>query len=199
MKEKSVTARKRERAAIRRDMTAQLERLGKNTPCNKDLVEQYLDSRERYLDAKREYERGREAGLPPSELTEESGAMNREAENMERFHGILGVGPRSDRRAGLEEEIRTQLAAKGMKGPVFEDRIDQFLALWDAFQEANRSLAARGRTYTTTSSAGKEYEKDNAACRDIVSLAKAMQDILGDLEVNVRGYTELDEGGGTAW
>ena len=193
MRTKTEAARRKDRAKLKRDLIAQLEAMGRNTPYHSDLVTLYLDSRERLIDAQIEYDQGREAGLDPSELNQASEAINLEAENMANLMALLMVSPRSARRAQLEAEIRKQLDAKGLKGPVFEDRIDQFLKLWDAFQEANKSLVSRGRTYFTVSSAGKEYEKDNAACKDLVTLAKAMEDILDSLDITVHGYTEPDD------
>lgn len=199
MKTKTEPARKKDRARLKRDLIAQLEPIGRKTPWHTDLVELYLDSRERLIDAQIEYDQGREAGLEPSELTQASEAINREAENMANVMALLMVSPRSARRAQLEAEIRKQLDAKGLRGPVFEDRIDQLLKLWDAFQEANKSLVSRGRTYFTVSSAGKEYEKDNAACKDLVTLAKAMEDILDSLDITVQGYTEPDDKEDDGW
>lgn len=166
---------KKDRAALRRALA---KRITEIDAVSKDLIEQYLDSRERLDEAK---------------YDDDSAAISTELANMARILSMLGVSQRSKRRDELEDAIREQLKAKSLSGAVFEDKVNQFLSLWDAFQDANESLNTRGRSYITISSSGKEYEKDNSATRDIVSLAKAMQDLLDDLEITVNGYTSPDD------
>lgn len=176
------------RAAVKKALLERLKQMNACDAVNKDLLEQYLDARDRlmqledaYIDRWNEYDEA------------ETNKIATEIANMAKIMNAMGLNETTKRREEIEAEIREQLQAKGLGGPVFEDRISQFLALWDAFQEANKSLRERGRSYFTTSSSGKLYEKDNTASRDIVTFAKAMQDALDNLEITVKGYTNPDD------
>lgn len=183
-------------AGVKRDLREQLKAKGAWNAVSADLVEEYLDARNRLADAKREYGALVDAGM--SAADEASIALCQSmAQCMKTMTDILGalqIAPVTERRARIEAEMREQLAVRGLTGSVFEDRIATFLKLWDAFQDANSSLTARGRTYITISSAGKQYEKDNAAAKDVVALAKAMGDILSELKITVDDFAEPDDG-----
>lgn len=179
---------KQTRAAVKKALLERMKKMNACDAANKDLLEQYLDARDRlmkledaYTDKWDEYDENGTNGIA-SEIA-----------NMAKIMTAMGLNETTKRREKIEAEIREQLQAKGLGGPVFEDRISQFLALWDAFQEANKSLRERGRSYFTTSSSGKLYEKDNTASRDIVTFAKAMQDALDSMEITVKGYTNPDD------
>lgn len=149
---------------IRAQLVKQLREAGEKNAVTLDLVDKYMEAREEHL-----------------------------PEVMAAILDILRISPKQKRRKEIEKEIRTQLEQRGLTGPVWEDKIDRFLRLWDAFQEANKSLKERGRTYITISSAGKEYEKDNSAAKDIVTFAKAMEDALTAMDITVKGYAEAAE------
>lgn len=184
-----MAAGKPTRAAVKKALLERLKKIESCDAANKDLVEQYLDARDRLEKWRDEY------AMMDAEDIAENGmiGISQEVANMAKIMNLMGITETSRRREKIEAEIREQLQAKGLKGPVFEDRIAQFMALWDAFQEANKSLRERGRSYFTTSSSGKLYEKDNTASRDIVTFAKAMQDALDNLEITVKGYTNPDD------
>ncbi len=149
---------------IKRQLLKDLKAAGKKNAVTIDLVDQYIDAR-----------------------------VNEDPVAMAAILNALQISPKTKRRQELETSIRDQLQIKGLSGPIFEDRIDSFLRIWDAFQEANRHLNERGRTYEAVSSAGKLYEKDNAASKDIVSMAKAMQDALDWLGVTVEGFADPED------
>lgn len=176
------------RAAVKKALIERLKNQNAYDAANRDLMEKYLDARDRLEQLEETYgdrwEEHDEAG---------TNRIATEIANIEKLLRAMGLNNETKHRGKIEEEIREQLQAKGLSGPVFEDRISQFMALWDAFQEANKSLRERGRSYFTTSSSGKMYEKDNTASRDIVTFAKAMQDALDNLEITVKGYTNPDD------
>ena len=176
------------RAAVKKALLERLRQMNVCVAANKDLLEQYLDARDRLMKLENDY-------TDRWDEYDENGTngIALEIANMGKLMDTMGLNETTKRREKIEAEIREQLQAKGLGGPVFEDRISQFLALWDAFQEANKSLRERGRSYFTTSSSGKQYEKDNTASRDIVTFAKAMQDALDSMEITVKGYTKPDD------
>ena len=192
---KTPTAEARERKKIKQDLILQLKARGLKGPVTLDLVEQYMEARDRYIVALRRRAELLGSGLDFTDdvVEQVSADLDNAQAAMASILSLLNACPRSERRAELEAEIRDQLATKGLKGPVFEDKIDTFLKLWDAFQEAVRCLNARGRTYFTVSSAGKNYEKDNSATKDIVTMAKAMEDLLDGLEITVKGYADPED------
>lgn len=176
------------RNSIKKALMSRLDAAGNRDAVTEDLVEQYLTARDRLESLKLDY-----ADALEEAAVEGTTKIATEISNMARILSMLSLTPQSKRREQIENEMREQLKAKGLKGPVFEDRIAQFMALWDAFQEANNSLLERGRSYITISSSGKTYEKDNTATRDIVTFAKAMQDALDSMEITVKGYTNPDD------
>lgn len=182
------------RKAIRKDLLAQLAAKNYSTPMAKDLVDRYLEARDRMLKAQAVYaEMDSVEDADPEALAEVGRDIDSAIMSMTAILTALQVTPASSRRAALENQIRAQLAARQLSGDLFEDKIDQFMKLWDAFQDANRSLLERGRTYFTVSSAGKNYEKDNSATKDLVSFAKAMQDILDSIGVNIKGWADPED------
>jgi hypothetical protein len=183
-----MAAKKITRAAVKKALLLRLERNGLLDAENLDLVEQYLQARDRLGKLNETFEDAEDEAI-----SQGTDAIAKETATMVRLLDVMGLTPESKRRKEIEQEIRDQLKAKGLKGPVFDDRVAQFMALWDAFQDANKNLKERGRSYFTTSSSGKVYEKDNTASRDIVTLAKAMQDLLDNMEITVKGYTNPDD------
>lgn len=177
------------RESLEKALTKRAKAHGGLDAIKKDAIEQYLKAHDRMEDAML---RRNEAASNDSILTCEMniGAVMKQ---MEACLSIIGETPAGKRREDFEAEIRDQLDQRGLRGPVFDEGISRVLSLWDAFQEANRSLRERGRSYITISSSGKEYEKDNSATRDIVTLARAVQDALNDLGVSAREYVGVDE------
>lgn len=184
------------RASVKRELQKQLKQKGWWNSICAELVESYLDARDRLQEAETSYEQMvRHLGLTPAddEAVALNGTIAACAKTMTDVLQALQIAPASQRRAAIEAEMRQQLQVRGLTGAVFGDRVDAFLQLWDAFQDANRSLCSRGRTYMTISSAGKTYEKDNAAAKDVVALSKAMGDILDELKITVDDYADLDD------
>lgn len=186
--EGDMAAKKITRTAVKKALLLRLEKNGLLDAENRDLVEQYLQARDRLGKLHETFEDAEDEAI-----SQGTDAIAKETATMVRLLDAMGLTPESKRRKEIEQEIRDQLKAKGLKGPVFDDRVAQFMALWDAFQDANKNLKERGRSYFTTSSSGKVYEKDNTASRDIVTLAKAMQDLLDNMEITVKGYTNPDD------
>lgn len=177
------------RAVLKKSLKSRAEASGGFDDIKKDAIENYLDARERMFEAVERRKRMVVCDAESEELLTCDRSITAALSQMEISLSLLGETPASKRRQGFEDEIRLQLEQKGLRGPVFDERIAQVLALWDAFQDANRSLRERGRSYVTVSSSGKEYEKDNSATRDIVTMAKAIQDLLNDLGVSVKDYS----------
>ena len=186
--EDDMAAKKITRTAVKKALLLRLEKNGLLDAEKRDLVEQYLQARDRLGKLNETFEDAEDEAI-----SQGTDAIAKETATMVRLLDAMGLTPESKRRKEIEQEIRDQLKAKGLKGPVFDDRVAQFMALWDAFQDANKNLKERGRSYFTTSSSGKVYEKDNTASRDIVTLAKAMQDLLDNMEITVKGYTNPDD------
>lgn len=157
-------------SAIRRQLLKDLKSNGTKNAVTCDLVEKYIQA-----------------------------WLNEDTPTMAAILNALQVSPKTARRKKLEEEIRDQLAIKEMKGEIWEDRIEIFLKIWDAFQEAHRFLNEKGRVYMTISASGKEYEKDNAAAKDLVTYEKSMRDMLDSFDINISGYADPDSAGDDGW
>ena len=184
-----------DRKKIRASLIKQLNAAGKKNPVTMDLVEEYMEEWDRLKNLRWHYQTLQEQGMTveDAEIAELSTQISEALTGMTNVLNQLLISPKSKHRAAMEQEIRSQLEHKGLKGDIFDDRIDAFLKLWDAFQDACTSLNTRGRTYFTISSSGKNYEKDNSASKDIVTLAKSMGDILSELDVTVDGYADPEE------
>lgn len=186
---------KKGRAAIKKQLTAQLEQAGRLDAVTRDLVAEYLDARDRLEAAKAAYADANDDRMTvaPDRLEFYQRQIARETGNLAKLAEMLGTTPCSAKRASIKAELEAQLLAKDLKGPVFDDYVQRFMMLWDAFQEAVKCLHERGRSYMTTASTGKIYEKDNSAVKDMVSLSRAMKEVLEVLEITVEGYADADD------
>lgn len=181
------------RTAIDRELTKQLKAGNRLNAITRDQKTQYLAAWERKQRFEKLYSDGIAENLDAEELLPYTEAIAREQAIMVKLLAAMGVTPRNHQREELSDEIYKQLDAKGLHGPVFDDLADRYLKLWDAFQDANQSLVERGRSYLAISSTGKQYEKDNSASKDIVSLERAMREVLGSMDITVEGYAGQDD------
>lgn len=183
-------------AAIKRELREQLKAKDAWNAVSADLLEEYVSARGRLNDAKDAHAALIDGGgfsLADDAAVSLNEVMAQNAGIMVGILSALQITPKTERRQKISTEMREQLAVRGLAGTVLEDRVDTFLSLWDAFQDATKSLKARGRTYFTVSSAGKQYEKDNAAAKDVVAMSKAMGDILDELKITVDDFAEPDD------
>lgn len=97
----------------------------------------------------------------------------------------------------IRESLIQQLQAKGADVPLYCSKIDEYMWLHQQFKQMQSDIRERGRTYTTISAAGKEYEKENPSVKNALLYSRQMVAILGalglDTKTVVGGTTADDE------
>lgn len=64
--------------------------------------------------------------------------------------------------AKIRESLMAQLRAKGADVSHFEALVDDYMEYCKLIKKMKADIKKRGMTYTATSAAGKEYEKDKS-------------------------------------
>lgn len=85
--------------------------------------------------------------------------------------------------AEIRESLILQLKAKGADVAHFEDLVDTYMDYFAIVKKMKADIKKRGMTYTTTSSVGKEYEKDNPNGKLLPTYTRSMLQILKDLNL----------------
>jgi hypothetical protein len=94
--------------------------------------------------------------------------------------------------AELKKLITTSAEGRTIVRPDVADLIEQYIFLFKQIKEMKESIKTVGRTYETTSAAGKIYEKDNPAIKDLVIYSRQMLAIRKQLGLDLEG-AELEE------
>ena len=95
----------------------------------------------------------------------------------------------------LKQSLMHQLRARGADITVFRKRIDDYVWFAGQLDEMKKDIKTRGRTYTSISSTGKGYEKDNPSVQNALRYSAEMNKILQSMGLNVNNVaSETDEG-----
>lgn len=97
----------------------------------------------------------------------------------------------------VRKSLIEQLRAKSADVVLYRSMIDDYMWLYQQFHQMQADIRKRGRTYTATSAAGKEYEKDNPSVKNALLYSRQMVTILGalglDTQTVVGGASDGDE------
>ena len=92
----------------------------------------------------------------------------------------------------IRESLMTQLRAKGADVSHFEGLVDDYVEYFRLVKKMKADIKKRGLSYTATSAAGKEYEKDNPNVKLLPQYTRAMLTILKDLGLTTDKVAEED-------
>ena len=81
----------------------------------------------------------------------------------------------------VRDALMQQLRAKGADAAHFESLVDDYMAYFGMVRKLRADIRRRGLTYTSVSSTGKEYEKDNPSVKLLPTYTQAMLRILREL------------------
>ena len=93
----------------------------------------------------------------------------------------------------IRESLISQLHAKGADVDHFVALVDDYVNYFDMVRKMKRIIREKGITYTATSAAGKEYEKDNPCVKQLPQYTRAMLSILKELGLTTDSIPEEDE------
>lgn len=97
------------------------------------------------------------------------------------------------KKAEIKESLITQLRGRGADVPHFLSLIDDYMFLYDQVQKMKKEIRQKGMTYDAVSAAGKEYEKENPAVKNIVVFSRQMLSILKELNLSTDGVGALED------
>jgi len=86
----------------------------------------------------------------------------------------------------VRKSLIEQLQAKGADVVLYRSMIDDYMWLYQQFHQMQADIRKQGRTYTATSAAGKNYEKDNPSVKNALLYSRQMVTILGALGLDTR-------------
>lgn len=97
--------------------------------------------------------------------------------------------------ADIRQSLTEQLRMKGADVAHFCSLIDDYIWMYEQVQDMKKDIQNRGATYEAVSAAGKVYDKENPAVKNIVLYNRQMLAILRDLELSTdsAGKDEDDE------
>lgn len=81
----------------------------------------------------------------------------------------------------VRKSLMQQLEAKGANLAHFAGLVDDYIWYYEQVETMKKDITTRGMSYTSISSTGKEYEKDNPAVKMLPTYTRQMLQILKDL------------------
>jgi Phage terminase, small subunit. len=81
----------------------------------------------------------------------------------------------------VKNSLIKQLQVKGADVTLYRALIDDYMWFFQQFHQMQTDIRKQGRTYTATSAAGKDYEKDNPSVKNALLYSKQMVAILAAL------------------
>jgi phage I-like protein len=96
----------------------------------------------------------------------------------------------------IKESLIQQLIAKGADVTLYRALIDDYMWFNQQLHQMQTDIRRNGRTYTATSAAGKDYEKDNPSVKNALLYSRQMVAILSALELDTKtvvGGTKADD------
>ncbi len=94
--------------------------------------------------------------------------------------------------AKIRESLMAQLRAKGADVSHFEALVDDYMEYCKLIKKMKADIKKRGMTYTATSAAGKEYEKDNPNVKLLPQYTRSQLAILKELGLTTDKIAEDD-------
>lgn len=88
------------------------------------------------------------------------------------------------KKTDIRESLLGQLRAKGADIAHFISLVDDYMFLYDQVQRMKKDIKRLGLVYEATSAAGKSYEKENPAVKNIIIYNRQMLAILKELELS---------------
>lgn len=85
------------------------------------------------------------------------------------------------KKTDIKNSLLRQLKEKGADAAHFKALVEDYLFLWEQVKEMKKSIKEKGVTYEAVSAAGKTYEKENPAVKNLVLYSRQMLAILKDL------------------
>lgn len=96
----------------------------------------------------------------------------------------------------IKKSLEEQLKAKGADVTLYRALIDDYMWFYQQFHQMQADIRKNGRTYTTLSAQGKEYEKNNPCVKDALLYSRQMVAILDALGLSTKtvvGGTAVDD------
>ncbi len=93
----------------------------------------------------------------------------------------------------IRESLEKQLASRGADNPHFLSLIDDYIFMLGQVKEMKADIRKNGRTIPAVSAAGKEYEKENPAVKNIVLYNRQMLAILKELNLKTDMCDDEDD------
>ena len=94
----------------------------------------------------------------------------------------------------VRKSLLHQLASKGAGLDHFIGLVNDYCFYFETVEQMKKDIVDKGVTYTTMSASGKEYEKDNPACKLLPTYTRQMLQILKDLGLTTASIpTEEDD------
>lgn len=88
------------------------------------------------------------------------------------------------KKTDIKESLLAQLKAKGADVAHFISLVDDYMFLYDQVQRMKKDIKRLGLVYEAVSAAGKSYEKENPAVKQIILYNRQMLAILKELELS---------------
>lgn len=87
-------------------------------------------------------------------------------------------------RKEIQKSLKEQLSAKGADIDLFNDQIQDYMALWDLKEQLKDDINEHGlRLYYSTAN-GREVEKDNPSVKQLPLINKQMLMLLKQLDIS---------------
>ena len=86
----------------------------------------------------------------------------------------------------IRKSLEEQLKAKGADVTLYRALIDDYMWFHQQFRQMQADIKKRHRTYTATSAAGKDYEKENPSVKNALLYSRQMIAILGALGLDTK-------------
>ncbi|MBP3701706.1 MAG: P27 family phage terminase small subunit [Lachnospiraceae bacterium] len=93
----------------------------------------------------------------------------------------------------IKQSLLDQLKSKGADTAHFRSLVDDYCWMDAEVKKMKRSIREDGPTITTTSAAGKEYQKENPAIKNIVLYNRQMLAILREMELSTKNVVTDDD------
>jgi hypothetical protein len=88
--------------------------------------------------------------------------------------------------AKVKKSLIKQIEIKGAKVEIYTSLVDDYMWLWKQERAMQKDIEEKGRTYKSTSAAGKEYEKENPSVKNALLYSKQMVSILAALGLSTQ-------------
>lgn len=99
-------------------------------------------------------------------------------------------------RKEIQKSLKKQLAAKGADIDLFNDQIQDYMALWDLKEWLKDDINEHGLRLNYSAANGGKVEKDNPSVKQLPLINKQMLMLLKQLDISTdKVYKEGDDNG----